>query len=198
MNKRQLEILIQKLNGKPSYNNALEQYDTDPSVVSEIAFTAFLQGNVEGKDVIDLGTGNGAFAYAAAMLGAKRVLAVDIDPESIAVAKANCEGLGIEFQASDVRGVTGAFDTCFMNPPWGSVIRDADIPFIEVALMTSKVIYSIHNEKGSDYVRQLLSARGNILAEKHISLKSKRRYPHHRKEMERISAVLFITASGND
>ena len=45
----------------------------------------------EGMDVIDVGTGTGILAIAAAHMGAKHVLASDIDPMAVRVAKENIE-----------------------------------------------------------------------------------------------------------
>ncbi len=45
----------------------------------------------EGMDVIDIGTGTGILAIAAAHMGAKHVLASDIDPMAVRVAKENIE-----------------------------------------------------------------------------------------------------------
>ncbi len=42
-----------------------------------------------GEDVIDVGTGSGILAIAAALLGAGHVLAVDIDPDAVRVASEN-------------------------------------------------------------------------------------------------------------
>ena len=44
---------------------------------------------VAGKTVLDLGTGSGLTAVAAAMAGARRVLAADIDPVALVAAKLN-------------------------------------------------------------------------------------------------------------
>ena len=47
------------------------------------------QMNMEGQDVLDLGTGSGLLAIIAAKLGAASVEAIDIDPLAAAVAKQN-------------------------------------------------------------------------------------------------------------
>lgn len=44
----------------------------------------------EGRDVLDLGTGTGAVALAAARSGARTVTAVDLSRRSVAVARLNC------------------------------------------------------------------------------------------------------------
>ena len=44
-----------------------------------------------GFTVIDVGTGSGILAIGAAMLGAKDVLAIDIDPTAVKVAQENIE-----------------------------------------------------------------------------------------------------------
>lgn len=43
----------------------------------------------EGSSILDLGCGSGILAIAAARLGAKRVLAVDIDPQAVSAARDN-------------------------------------------------------------------------------------------------------------
>lgn len=48
-----------------------------------------------GVTVIDLGTGSGILAVAAARVGARRVLAVDNDPVAVTVARANVKGNGV-------------------------------------------------------------------------------------------------------
>jgi ribosomal protein L11 methyltransferase len=56
--------------------------------------------------VVDLGTGSGILALAASCFGAKRVVAVDIDPIAVATAQANARLNKIEnvdFQLRDVR-----------------------------------------------------------------------------------------------
>lgn len=49
---------------------------------------------VAGKHVLDLGTGSGLVAIAAAMAGAREVLAVDIDPYALEAASLNAEANG--------------------------------------------------------------------------------------------------------
>ncbi len=49
-----------------------------------------------GESVLDLGTGSGILAIAAAKLGAARVLALDIDPQAVRAARENARRNGVE------------------------------------------------------------------------------------------------------
>ncbi|PZE22719.1 50S ribosomal protein L11 methyltransferase [Paenibacillus xerothermodurans] len=58
-----------------------------------------LEGVVKpGDDVIDVGTGSGVLAIAAAKLGAKRVLALDLDPVAVSSAQENARLNGLQNQ----------------------------------------------------------------------------------------------------
>lgn len=55
--------------------------------------------HVAGREVVDLGTGSGIAALAAARAGASRVLAVDLDPLSRRAAELNAAHNGVEIEA---------------------------------------------------------------------------------------------------
>ena len=57
-----------------------------------------------GERVIDVGTGSGILAIGAAMLGAKDVLAIDIDPTAVRVAKENVEHNGLQDVITTLEG----------------------------------------------------------------------------------------------
>jgi len=73
-----------------------------------------------GEIVADIGTGSGILAIAAAKLGAKKVIAVDIEPRAVEVAKANCELNGVSNVVQMICGdltsaITGKFDILVSN-----------------------------------------------------------------------------------
>lgn len=80
---------------------------------------------VEGRTVLDMGTGTGILALLAAQMGAARVVATDISPGAVANARANVERLGLT-ETVEVRGpadlfgsVEGElFDVILFNAPW--------------------------------------------------------------------------------
>jgi len=64
------------------------------------------RGWKNGWSLLDLGTGSGILALAAKRFGARRVLAIDVDPVAISTAKTNARrnGIGgVDFQLGDLR-----------------------------------------------------------------------------------------------
>lgn len=73
-----------------------------------------------GQRVIDVGTGSGILAIGAAMLGAKDVLAIDIDPTAVRVARENVEHNHLEDTITTQEGnllekVDASCDICVAN-----------------------------------------------------------------------------------
>lgn len=72
-----------------------------------------------GARVLDLGTGSGILAIAAAKLGAGRVLALDTDPQAVTVARENVHRNGVADRVRVARGslaqAIGRFDLIMVN-----------------------------------------------------------------------------------
>jgi release factor glutamine methyltransferase len=79
-------------------------------------------GLPHGARVVDVGTGSGAIALALADERPDlRVVATDISPDALAVARANADrlGLAVEFVETDLlEGVDGPIDAVVSNPPY--------------------------------------------------------------------------------
>ena len=97
-----------------------------------------VQSTKEGARILDIGTGSGAIAISLAkMIGGAKVVAVDISPEALAIAKRNAERLGaeVEFVEADALGDLshlGKFDIIVSNPPY--------IPQSDIADMRKNVV----------------------------------------------------------
>ncbi|MCU4139139.1 MAG: putative RNA methylase [Methanophagales archaeon] len=98
-------MLLEQLEDIPAPNVHIEQYTTPASLAAELIFFAFLNGDIAEKTVFDFGCGNGILGIAAKMLGAKRVVCVDIDENALEIARRNAQKLGVEVELvhSDVR-----------------------------------------------------------------------------------------------
>ena len=190
--KKSIEIILQNLivNEKPV--NALEQYQTDGKTASYILNIALLDDSIIGKSIIDLGSGNGIFALGAKLLGAKEVTAVDIDSEQMNVLEENARNLELDVKTivSDVSDVTGKFDTCIMNPPFGSVKTHADLPFIQVGSKISDRIYALHNYKSKDFIlKQYSQSNFSRIAWEKKRITTGRIYPHHSRDVAFIDCL---------
>ena len=142
----------------------LEQYCTDASAAVELAFIAgVMHDDLNGRLVLDLGTGTGRLALACLFLGAGVAVGIEVDPVASALAWKNAGALGLENRfhvvTGDVHalpsrltaaGTTGSAAregiTVVMNPPFGVHGRGADLKFLQVAmaLPEADAIYSIH------------------------------------------------------
>ncbi len=76
----------------------------------------WVKRKVRGR-VLDMGTGSGILAFAAA--NSDEVVGVDIDPEAIEYAKAHNKFENVKFIVSDLfEKVNGKFDWIVFNPPY--------------------------------------------------------------------------------
>jgi predicted nicotinamide N-methyase len=85
---------------------------------------------VRGRDVLDLATGSGLVAIAAARAGAGSVAANDIDPMALAAASANAAANGVRLhlvegdllQTDDRYGLVLAGDVCYSREMSGRIL----------------------------------------------------------------------------
>jgi ribosomal protein L11 methyltransferase len=87
---------------------------------TRLALSLLQQVACEGRDVLDIGTGSGVLAMAAAKLGAARVCAIDRDPNAITAADENLRrnwlAKRVELRHADIAtDVIGEFDLVIAN-----------------------------------------------------------------------------------
>jgi len=195
MKKRDLEICLQKLAPMNEPEASLEQYATPANIATDILFTAFVNGDISGKTVVDLGCGNGIFALGAWLLGADKVQAVDVSAKALSVAKLNAISLGaeIDFQNIDVKDHQGKFDTAIMNPPFGSQKKGADRPFLNAAMRSADTVYSLHMAETLPFLDKYASSQGRQLSfHKEYKYDIPHLFTFHRKMKESINIVMII------
>lgn len=194
MKKQQLERILQGLAPVPQPKASLEQYSTPAGLAADILYVAHVAGDVAGRSVVDLGCGNGIFALGALLLGAADVAGFEVDASAVEVAVRNASLLRLQadFRVADVTSVEGHWDTCLMNPPFGSQSSHADLPFLDTALGVADVTYSLHNAATTAFIRDYLSRKGGRVA---LEQRYKFPIPHlfsfHRRETEESEVTLF-------
>ena len=204
MRKRHLAIELSKLELPGNPKEKYEQYPTPSELAANVLNMAFMAEDVEDKIVYDLGCGNGIFGIGAAILGAKKITCVDIDPDMIALAKKNANNLGldIEFIKCDVDRLEGKCDTVFQNPPFGMRGRKkSDRIFLKKSLEISKKVYSIHrggyrHEKSSktrEFLTSFVEEHGGIVkAVKAFKFDVPYMFKFHKKPKVSYNVDLFV------
>lgn len=195
MRLRHLEMALERLEGFADPSARLEQYLTPAPLGARLLYHACMRGDIRGRSVCDLGCGTGMLAIGAAMLGACRVVGIDIDPRAVEAATRNASrlGLSIEFSVADIHSagaVSGRFDTVVMNPPFGAQTKHADRPFIDAALAIGNRVYAIFNAGSLPFVETYVRGRALIEETVACSLAMPRTFAHHRKERVEIEALI--------
>ncbi len=190
--KKELAIILEKLEGFRNPKIELEQYVTPPSLASEIVVTAKLMGDL--NFVVDLGCGTGILTIASALLDAKAV-GFDVDLEALKIARKNAEKVGIQadFVLSRVEDVTiKRRCTVIMNPPFGIQRRHADRPFLFKAMEIANVIYTIHSAGSERFIKRACAERGfEITHLWRYKIPLKRTYSFHEKEFKWIAVEVY-------
>lgn len=205
MKKKELEITLQKI---PSFKNPkpnLEQYLTPARIAADIIFTAYQFGDIENKKILDLGCGTGVFSAGAILTGAKKVVGIDVDKNSIDIARnyAKQNNLEITYIVQDVKEVEIKSDTIIMNPPFGAQKSNikADRKFIEKGFELARIIYSLHLSKTVPFIDKLVtSLGGKINYSKDYVFPIKSVYEFHEKKVVNHDVTLlrvFVDSSRN-
>ena len=198
MKLNQLERLLENLEGFSDPSPLLEQYRTPAPLAARLLFHAAMRGDIEGKRVCDLGSGSGILAIGAALLGAREVVALEIDPDVLGIARRNADRAGVEipFLEADIKNpeihtLAGACDTVVMNPPFGAQQIHADRPFIDAALTIAPVTYGIFNAGSRSFIRTYLAGRGEIDEVIGGLLPIRRTFAFHREEVREIPVEIY-------
>ena len=197
--KKELEIALETVWPHPSPTHEFEQYTLPAYLASELLWAAYMNGDIEGKVVLDLGCGTGILAVGAALLGASAVLGVDIDTSALRIAARNAATLGVATRvawvAARIPHFSARADTVVENPPFGVWRKGSDMIFLVTSMECADVVYSIHksNEKTRRLVKKLASGAGFAVSwiSKGRALRLKPTMPFHRLREHRVAVDLY-------
>jgi putative methylase len=167
--KAALETQLAVVAGFENPRVGLEQYPTPPELAAHVVHVADLNGDVEGRTVVDLGSGTGMLALGAALRGPERVVGVEIDRDALEIARENRRRVGtrtlvewVQGDAADPPLCPEGSTTVVMNPPFGAQrgSEHADRAFLKTAASIADVSYSIHNEGSREFVEAFAADEG--------------------------------------
>ncbi|HEX3013909.1 MAG TPA: METTL5 family protein [Methanobacterium sp.] len=196
--KRHLEMMLQQIPPHKSPKVHLEQYTTPSDIASDILWNAYSLGDIEDKKVVDLGCGTGIFAIGAALLGAREVTGVDIDPDALEIARIQASEMGvednIEFISKDIQDFTGNADTVIQNPPFGAqkAGKNADRIFMKKAMEIAPVVYSFHIKETEEFVEKFFNSLNGYISHRfYYGFNIPKIYDFHKKEKISVNVIVL-------
>jgi putative methylase len=175
--------LLDRVPGPSAPRAELEQVMTPPEPAAELLFSAVARDDLEGRSVLDLGTGTGRLAIGAALLGARSVVGIDVDPDVVDVARRASEaaGVDVEFRTSDAIDWTRGADVVLMNPPFGAQRAHADRPFWDAAFrLAGRTVYAFALADSRTFIaRRAVAAGVHVLETRPVAWELPRTFPHH-------------------
>lgn len=194
-----LEIALQSIPNHPNPKVNLEQYSTTAEIAADVLWNAWARGDIQGKKIVDLGCGTGIFAIGSALLGAKEVVGVDIDPEAIEIARKEAFQRGLEqiitFITEDIRNFQQKADTVIQNPPFGAQKahrKEADRIFMSKSLEIAPVVYSFHLQETESFVENYFKENGGAIDIRfYYKFPLAHLYHFHQKEKKEVNVVVM-------
>jgi len=199
--KRELEGQLAVVAGFENPQASLEQYPTPPALAAHVIHLADLQGDIEGRTVVDLGAGTGMFALGAALRGPRRVIGVEIDGEPLRTAVENRRRVGtttpVDWIQADATRLPLALDepaTVVMNPPFGAQNghEGADKGFLRTAAEIADVSYSVHNAGSEDFIEAFAADHGGAVTHAFAAdFELPRQFDHHTDDSREVDTEVY-------
>lgn len=207
-NKKELELVLEKIPRYHSPKKYLEQYESPSNIVAHMLWNAYLRGDIEDKVVADLGCGTARFAVGSILLGARKAICIDVDLGILEYCVEVVRSIfpeavnSIFYIQCDINDVQlRNIDTVVMNPPFGVVKRNRgiDMVFLKKAIMFSNSIYTIHKYSiGVDnIIREITNSFSyRIIYKELIDFPVKMMYTTHRRRIYRFKTIFYILKGG--
>ena len=199
--RKKLEKTLQLIPGFLTPRIELEQYATPArTAATMLHIAAYTFSDVFNHTVLDLGCGTGRLAIGASLLGAKHVIAIDIDPTALKTAiNASCTVTtkrNIDWILSnvDTLSLANPIHTIIQNPPFGVQNRHSDQAFLKAAMTHGEVIYTLHaaGESTIRYLKRITAKHGfeldTIIP---LEMEIPKQFHFHRKAIHRFGVQMY-------
>ncbi len=196
MRRSQLVRALASIPPFPDPRPEWEQVATPAERAADLLEEAVARDDLVGRSVLDLGSGTGTLAIGAALLGARVVRGVEIDPAATRVARAAAKRLGVSvtFTSGPLLPTIEPADTVVMNPPFGAQHRHADRPFWEAAEGSAKhAIYAFALAESRNFIAaRAVAQQIHVELSRPVRWDLPRTFPHHRKRRVPLSVDLWV------
>ena len=199
--KRELEGQLAVVAGFENPQASLEQYPTPPELAAHVIHLADLQGDIEGRRIVDLGAGTGMFSLGAALRGPREVIGVELDGPPLRTAIENRRRVGtttpIHWLQADATRLPLRLDepaTVVMNPPFGAQNghEGADRAFLQTAAEIASVSYSVHNTGSKEFIEAFAADNGGAVTHAFAAeFDVDRQFDHHTDDRRTIDTELY-------
>ena len=200
--KQQLEQISNYISNIKEFQSPkviLEQYSLPSDLIAFILICEWEE--LENKPIVDLGCGTGRFTLPLRKFLTKQVLGVDIDEISVRnmLKIATEEKLTIDSLITSIEFLEAynwgkQFQTCVMNPPFGTKRRKIDFLFLEKAMTFASTIISIHKSNLETRKRIFQMGKNNnmdVMIMSTIEFSLPRSMIFHRKERHIVKIDIF-------
>jgi putative methylase len=178
LSKSRLGIVLSELKDFEKHDLKLEQYSTPPEIAADLLWKAYMNGDIDGKTILDAACGPGFLGIGALLFGAKKVFFVDKSKNALDILKKNIEFIDgkyesgikrrikiIESNISDAdKFIYGKIDTVVQNPPFGTKEKHHDKLFLEKAFLLSNIVYSFHKTVTKKFVDAISKDFGFVIS----------------------------------
>lgn len=218
MKLKNIEMMLESIQGFENPKIKLEQYETGFHIGARMLFTMNSYDDIEEMSILDLGTGCGRLGIGCAFMQASYVLGVDVDQDALKQCSSNVLNLqeeenepclnNFDTVLADVCNdlywdrTNKMFDIVVMNPPFGTKQnKGIDMVFLKRAIDSStKAVYSLHKSSTRDHVLKKardFGVQGEVLAQLRYDLPNT--YKFHKKQSKDIEVdfLRFEHASYN-
>ncbi|MDD4353982.1 MAG: methyltransferase, partial [Candidatus Nanoarchaeia archaeon] len=183
MNKKELEIKLSFIKDFLEKKPSLEQYTTPSALAADLLWTAYMNNDIQDKIILDAGCGNGILGIGALMLGAKKVIFVDIDKSAIKATNESITELrfkNFEVVNSNIFDYNEKAEVLITNPPFGVQKPGSDKDFLIKCSQLSDKIYLVYKGDGMKILQKLFPDK-NIEIIKEDELILKQQFSFHTK-----------------
>jgi len=147
---------------------ASRAFGTGEHASTRLALLALEEEALEGRSVLDVGTGSGILALAAAALGASRVVAFDLDADAVVVARENLRrhsfGGGVRLFAGGPAACTGRFDVVVANLLAGELLPEAPRILARASAAGRVILSGITRDREGEVLARARAGRWSLTA----------------------------------